>query len=362
MRRRPARDLRTAIDCLPLQTRKAMLEGVEANRIIVGAYTDRNGGVCPMLAAHRNGGRTSLASFARAWDAYTGARRRRARPATGRELNTLKAMLGASIAVDELPGLEEVARDVRKRRVARTDELELRNHAVTRRPEQEPDPLGDVLGLDHLLLGHLALDPVGHRRRDEARAERRDLHAVARQLLVERLAQPDHAELGRRVGRQPALAVLAGVRCRVRHQRLAVLGARLLQHRDALTREQVHRAQVDVELKIELLRLRLRNRPTDPDAGVVDENVEPAAAVAVRRDELADLRLVGHVGGHGLDVEALAAQLLRGRFQLVRAPGRDRQPVAVRSERPGYGEPDAAGSSGYECRAVHSGGHSISLL
>ncbi|HET8822622.1 MAG TPA: hypothetical protein VFM57_13830 [Thermoleophilaceae bacterium] len=119
MRRRPARDLRTAIDCLPLQTRKAMLEGVEANRIIVGAYTDRDGGVCPMLAAHRNGGRTSLASFARAWDAYTGARRRRARTATERELITLKAMLGASIAVDELPGLEDVARDLKKRRLAR---------------------------------------------------------------------------------------------------------------------------------------------------------------------------------------------------------------------------------------------------
>src|SRR5919198_4165746 len=76
-RRRPARDLRIAIDCLPMQTRRAMLAGVEANRIIVGAYTDRKGGVCPMLAAHRNGGRTSLASFARAWDRYTGARRPR---------------------------------------------------------------------------------------------------------------------------------------------------------------------------------------------------------------------------------------------------------------------------------------------
>src|SRR5918994_1019946 len=76
MRRRPARDLRTAIDCLPLETREAMLTGVEANQIIVGAYTDRKGGVCPMLAAHRNGGRTSLASFAHAWDRYTGARRR----------------------------------------------------------------------------------------------------------------------------------------------------------------------------------------------------------------------------------------------------------------------------------------------
>src|ERR671911_2237173 len=102
MRRRPARDLRTAIDCLPIETRKAMLTGVEANRIIVGAYTDRKGGVCPMLAAHRNGGRTSLASFAHAWDRYTDARRR-PRAATDRELNTLRAMLEASIMIEETP-------------------------------------------------------------------------------------------------------------------------------------------------------------------------------------------------------------------------------------------------------------------
>jgi hypothetical protein len=118
MRRRPARDLRIAIDCLPLHTREAMLEGVEANRIIVGAYTDRKGGVCPMLAAHRNGGRTSLASFARAWDRYTGARRR-PRPASPRELHTLTAMLEASIALDELPDLQDVAREARKRRLPR---------------------------------------------------------------------------------------------------------------------------------------------------------------------------------------------------------------------------------------------------
>src|SRR5918994_956297 len=119
MRRRPARDLRTAIDCLPLQTRKAMLEGVEANRIIVGAYTDRNGGVCPMLAAHRNGGRTSPASFARAGGRYTGVRGRRARAATERELNTLKTMLEASIALDELPDMSAVAREAQTRRERR---------------------------------------------------------------------------------------------------------------------------------------------------------------------------------------------------------------------------------------------------
>jgi hypothetical protein len=100
MRRRPAHELRIAVDCLPLITRKAMLQGVEANRIIVGAYVDRQGGVCPMLAAHRNGGRTSVASFARAWDRYTKAGGR-ARSATERELRTLTAMLQASIALDE---------------------------------------------------------------------------------------------------------------------------------------------------------------------------------------------------------------------------------------------------------------------
>jgi hypothetical protein len=89
---------------MPLATRRAMLAGIETERIIVGAYTDPQGGVCPMLAAHRRGGRTSLASFARAWDRYTGARRR-PRAATERELNTLRAMLEASIALEETPPL-----------------------------------------------------------------------------------------------------------------------------------------------------------------------------------------------------------------------------------------------------------------
>ncbi len=81
---------------MPRTTRQAMLDGITSNRIIVGAYTDRHGGICPMLAAHRHGGRTALASFARAWDRYTHAHGR-PRPATDRELRTLKAMLQASL-------------------------------------------------------------------------------------------------------------------------------------------------------------------------------------------------------------------------------------------------------------------------
>jgi hypothetical protein len=93
-RQRRIEDLRLAVECLPERTKTAMLEGIEQNTIIVGAYTDRNGGVCPMLAAHRHGGRTNLLAFAKAWDRFCGAKR--PRTATERELAILKAHLEES--------------------------------------------------------------------------------------------------------------------------------------------------------------------------------------------------------------------------------------------------------------------------
>jgi len=101
----PIEDLRTAIDCLPVDTRIAMLEGVRSNEIIVGAYTSSNGGICPMLAAHRHGGRTSLLSFARSWDRFTRAKGR-ARRASERELRVLTAHLEASLLAEHRPDLE----------------------------------------------------------------------------------------------------------------------------------------------------------------------------------------------------------------------------------------------------------------
>lgn len=90
-------DLRLTIDCLPVVTREAMLDGVrDSERIIVGAYTDGHGGVCPMLAAHRRGGRTNFLSFARAWDRFTRAGKR-ARAASRRELRILIGQLEGSL-------------------------------------------------------------------------------------------------------------------------------------------------------------------------------------------------------------------------------------------------------------------------
>jgi hypothetical protein len=93
-------DLRHTIDCMPLHTRVAMLEGVREEHIIVGAYTDGSGGVCPMLAAHRRGGRTTFIQFARTWDQFTKAPRKGSRPAKQRELQILARHLEASIEAE----------------------------------------------------------------------------------------------------------------------------------------------------------------------------------------------------------------------------------------------------------------------
>ena len=93
--RSPLGDLRRAVERLPERTRIAMLSGIRENEIIVGAYSDRVGGVCPMLAAHRCGGRTSAAHVARAWDRFC--RAKGPRTAAPEELLALEALLEASL-------------------------------------------------------------------------------------------------------------------------------------------------------------------------------------------------------------------------------------------------------------------------
>ena len=181
--RRPANQLRTAIDCLPLDTRTAMLDGMEANRIIVGAYVDRQGGVCPMLAAHRHGGRTALASFARAWDRYTGAGSG-PRPASDRELRTLRTMLEASIAIDS-GGESELGRAIAEFEASRERTEAAREPASPRRP---PLKTGELDRTEELRRrpGWAWLRP--YRRLDEYEQALAELRAMERE---ERGAQRD---------------------------------------------------------------------------------------------------------------------------------------------------------------------------
>ena len=105
-RRNNAQRLRNSVNAMPARTKAAMLRGIRSNRVIIGAYVDKRGGVCPMLAAHRNGGRTNFGTFASAWDAFTGARRRRPRRASRREVRTLEGYLEMSLIRDGAPGSE----------------------------------------------------------------------------------------------------------------------------------------------------------------------------------------------------------------------------------------------------------------
>ena len=138
-----------AVQCLPRGTRIAMLEGIRSNDIIVGAYTS-GGGICPMLAAHRNGGRTSMISFAKAWDRFALPGRRAApRRATERELRVLVTQLEASLLDEEAPQTELgaaieahrhlVARRERRRDYARALELlESAERVVLERRQSAP--------------------------------------------------------------------------------------------------------------------------------------------------------------------------------------------------------------------------------
>jgi len=149
--RRPARELRSAIDEMPLETRRAMLDAIgpqpkrpalpgapgRPSFIIVGAYATRDGGVCPMLAAHRNGGRTNFAAFAKAWDRYARAGKQ-PRRATPPELRALRAMLGESIAGEDVRGAAALSRAIADHRRAQRDRARREEHEVE--PYEALDP------------------------------------------------------------------------------------------------------------------------------------------------------------------------------------------------------------------------------
>ena len=134
----PIERLRLAIDCLPVATRSAMLDGVlQSDRILVGAYTDGRGGACPMLAAHRSGGRTDFISFAKSWDRFARAKGT-SRPATTRELRILVSLLQASL--EESDGLE-LDRAIAEHRRLMAERI---RRKAEERPNDEHDPAGEI--------------------------------------------------------------------------------------------------------------------------------------------------------------------------------------------------------------------------
>jgi hypothetical protein len=133
---------------MPPRVRKAMLRGIDDNEIIVGAYVDNStGGICPMLAAHRNGGRINFGSFSRAWDAFTGATEGQPRPATERELGVLRAYLISSFGGGWAP-IGSLAAEVREVKASRRRRAETEAHSST--PITVEQLLSDALAAEEL--------------------------------------------------------------------------------------------------------------------------------------------------------------------------------------------------------------------
>lgn len=176
-------ELRRAIDVLPERTRKAMLVGIGNNTVITGAF-GAGGGACPMLAAHREGGRTTACSFPEAWDRFTGvAGRQIIRPATEYELLTLRREIEASLETappsvladaiaehqaivearrhEELVAVQEAAAPPRKRRIRITggERIDLgsaiEEHRSTARERRSRE--AEATGLDWLFEETLVL-------------------------------------------------------------------------------------------------------------------------------------------------------------------------------------------------------------
>ena len=94
--------------------------------------------------------------------------------------------------------------------------------------------------------------------------------------------------------------MLAGYGGGVDDEHVFGLGGGRAEHAHALAVKEEDRAQVDVELHVQSLGLDVSDGRADADAGVVDEHVEAPVVLAMGRDDLLDLGLIGDVRGMGL--------------------------------------------------------------
>lgn len=136
-----AHELRAAVDRLPLATRRAMLEGIQSESIIVGADGNPRGGVCPIYATASPPSKRIGAPFARAWDRFAGARM--GRPASEGELRTLRSMLETSIGMAAEPAEPAVSL---RAAIAAHKASQARTRARALPPVRETRPTGDQTG------------------------------------------------------------------------------------------------------------------------------------------------------------------------------------------------------------------------
>lgn len=190
-------DLRQSIDMLPQRTRQAMLSGLDSNTVITGAFTDGSG-VCPMLAAHRSGGRTNCISFPEAWDTFTGVNGRNiCRPATEYEVLHLRMQLEESLSAPMVSssGFAEAIAEYESSVVASRERMDEQRHeqSVEARRERRRESGGFVVDLGSAI--------EEHRCTARERRSREATETGLNWLFEETLVLPD--DFGRREATEP---------------------------------------------------------------------------------------------------------------------------------------------------------------
>ena len=129
--------LRLAIDSLPRQTRVAMLDGLDTNTIIVGAYTNRRGHLPDARGAPRRvGGRARSRSPRRGIGSRSAAARGIARGrASERELMILRSYLEASLL-----GTSAYGAELERAKSSAIERVEHRGHVQPAIGSEPPEP------------------------------------------------------------------------------------------------------------------------------------------------------------------------------------------------------------------------------
>lgn len=162
-------ELRQSIDVLPERTRKAMLVGLQNNTVITGAFAGSKNGACPMMAAHREGGRTSCCTFPEAWDRFTGVYGRPiVREATPYEVQILCEEIEASLVP-----LPTVLSDAIAEHQAIVEARRQESEVAAQQPvEHEEAPAPRRRRRLRITGGHLDLAEAIHEHKSTARSRR----------------------------------------------------------------------------------------------------------------------------------------------------------------------------------------------
>src|SRR6476620_4979393 len=190
------------------------------------------------------------------------------------------------------------------------------------------------------LLGDLLLD---ERRLDETRANDIGAHAMRGAFLCHHSREAEQAVLGRHIGGLQRRSLVAVHRSHIeehaRFLRIEVLDAGLGGEEGAV--------EMDGEHLLPLGEGKVLDRMHDLDAGIGDENVDPAKGLDRLLDPFVDLVLLGDVHANA-DRSFLIAQLLRGLRRDIGFAVGDRDAAAGLDETLGDAMTDAARGAGNE--------------